>query len=228
MQLSLVTDAGMGPKALTTVAEALERLSRDPVGFRPGDQATFNVADLTLPNGRTVPSPAIIFSPSPVSELAFAALLAPAGHCWATDPASGKRETYDMHLLHAAIIDHEGRATLSNGATLRAIEVASSRIPEPSALDWQILKAFIAARGAEDQCYRSVIEGLAPNLAARVPHLAKIRRIDCSRLSELEPRLLKLDLYDVQQMDPSLQISEEKLAQTLAVFGIRIRKPRRR
>ena len=56
MKLSFVTDVGLGRKTLTTVAEALERLSQDPAGFRPGDQATCNVADLPLPNGRTVPT----------------------------------------------------------------------------------------------------------------------------------------------------------------------------
>ena len=107
MRMNFVTDVGLGRNALTTVADALERLSQDPAAFRQTDHAILRVVDLTLPSGRTVPSPALIFTP-PHNDLAFAAMLAPATHCWATDSASGKREKYDMHVLDGAVVHYNG------------------------------------------------------------------------------------------------------------------------
>jgi hypothetical protein len=174
-------------------------------------------------------APGLVFTPSPVSEIAFAALLAPARYCWATDIVSGQRAKYDIHLLQGAVVGHEGDVALQNGETIRAVEVIPIRIPPPSKLDRKIVEALIAARGAKDQCYRSVFEGMAPEFAAQDPELAADRRIDCALLSRLPPQLLKQDRHAIRQSDPALKkFTKEKLAQTLAMFGIRGRKPRRR
>lgn len=227
MKLSFVTGAVRGRGALSTVAEGLERLSRYPACFRPEDKATISVADLPMPSGRRIQSPTLLFTPASGGDLTFAAVLAPASHCRATDIASGKRTKYEMRLLHEAIVDNDGRATLRDGAILRAIEVIPDRIQNPSELDWQILATFIAARGAENWCYRDILDGLEPELRKQVPDLACHRRIDLTRVPELDARLLKRDVWEIRAQDPTLNVSKEKLAQTLAVFGIRERKIRR-
>jgi hypothetical protein len=229
MPTSFVTDSTLAPRARTSIAGALEQLRQCPFGFTTTDQATLSVIDLSLPNGRTVPSPALHFRSQHAPDHVFVAMLALATHCWATRTGLAQREKLEVRLLAGALVDSEGRATLGNGETIRAIEMIPSGIPNPSTLDWQILRALIAARGAKDQCYRSVTEGIPPRFAAQVPGLASIRCIDCSRLSILKPQLLKQDLDAVQRQDKVAgDITEEKLAQTLAMFGIRTRKPRRR
>jgi hypothetical protein len=222
MRMSFVTDSNVNPRERTKVAWALEQLIlQDSLT----DQVELKVVDLELPTGRTVQSPALH---AVHGDRVFVAMLAPATHCWATDISSGKREKHDVRSLDGAVIDRTGHATILAGSHLRAIEMIPCWLPNPSPLDWRIIHALIGARKAKKQCYRSVLEGIPPGHASQLPLFAKVRGIDCSRLSKLKPKLLKQYLHAVREQDPGLQISEEKLAQTLAMFGIRPRETRRR
>jgi hypothetical protein len=227
MEIHFVTEPVARSRGRTSVKWAIDQL-REKVAFGPGDIAFLDVADLNLAVGLTVPSPALRFVPAGNREVCYVALLAPGKHCRAVDAASGKKSKFDINVLNGAVVDYEGHATLDNGSTLRAIEIVPSRVSEPTRRDWRILKAFIAVRGAKHQCYRSLLEGLLPEAISRLPELANIQVLDCSRLCTLEPQLLKQDRYDIQAQDPTLDFSEEKLAQALAKFWVRERNPRHR
>ena len=80
--------------------------------------------------------------------------------------------------------------------------------------------------GAEDRCYRSLREGLLPPLQAMVPDL---RFIDCSRLSGLERPPLKELADQIAEKDWTLRkLSQQKIADALRAFGMRVPKSRPR
>lgn len=133
-----------------------------------------------------------------------------------------KVETFDIFQLDRATFDSSGSVELANGARLRAVEVIPALRPyQETKLDWRIVHHTIAYLQAEEECYRCPIEFVSPFL-------------DCSTLPGLRLRrktpLLKQIKDHIEKREPGLNgVSEQKIADALRKFGIRIpvARPRR-
>jgi hypothetical protein len=222
--MHFMTNPNTPARERTHISWGVAQLAREPACFQSADRAKLRVIPLQLPSGRSVPSPSLHFVPRG-SHTTFVAMLALGHDCRATGVASQLRQKFDIWEFDGAEVDNDGRVTLCSRAHFYAVEINRARISAPSELDWCILQAFIAARGAEDQCYRSALYGLEPQLAAQMLKLAAQRRIDFARLSQLQPDLIKRDLDAVRKQNPELDISSEKLAQTLAIMGSHLCEP---
>ena len=65
-----------------------------------------------------------------------------------------ERDSFEISLLDGAIVDGTGIVTLSDSATIHAVEVSPAPLPHnPSALDWRIVHQTVALLGAEESCY---------------------------------------------------------------------------
>lgn len=145
-------------------------------------------------------------------------------------------ESFQMTQLADARVNGDGSVTLIDGTRLRAVEFTSARTPiAPSALDQQIIKAFIKARRAESVCYRPRSE-LQPELFRIVLRYhrndsAYLKRanelmLDFAALRQLSTPPLERLLEELDQVDLTLaELSRQKLADTLAMYGVRIPKP---
>jgi hypothetical protein len=95
---------------------------------------------------------------------------------------------------------------------------------EPSEVDERILRHVIALTRAE-RCYRSIREDLSVHLQDTVPD---IRVLDFSRVRTIRAPLLKVIRGYIEDHDPGLRVSNQKIADALAMFGIRVPRQRRR
>jgi hypothetical protein len=106
---------------------------------------------------------------------------------------------------------------------LRGVEVIPTRLPyNPSQLDERILHHVIVLTESY-HCYRSSWEGLPEDFQQRAPDL---RRLDYGRVGAIQAPPLKVIRAYIEDNDPGLRISKQKIADTLAMCGVRI--PRRR
>jgi hypothetical protein len=130
---------------------------------------------------------------------------------------------FEISRLDGAEVGRDGSVLLADGTRLRAVEVMPTHLPyEPSQLDKRILGHVIALTGS-DGCYRSIREGLPERFQHLVPDL---RALDYSRVSEVRAPLLKKIRGYIEDNDPELKVSEQKIADALATPGVRV--PRRR
>jgi hypothetical protein len=136
------------------------------------------------------------------------------------------REELEISRLDRADGCSDGFVQLADGTRLRAVEVIPTRLPyEPSELDKRILEHVISLTGAKDHCYRSIREGLPEHLRNVVPD---IRVLDFSRVRTIRAPLLKEIRGYISDHDPDLRVSNQKIADALAMFGIRVPRRRRR
>jgi hypothetical protein len=226
MGIHFVPSSGGSPRGRTTIAWALAELSAEPACLSVSDHAVLYVVDLPLPTGKMACSPCLHYAPLNSGHV-FAAMLPLATHCWATAvDAAPQRQKLPIRILHGARVQYDGRVQLTDGRVFRAVDIIPCRQAHPNELEWAILGALIEARGVQDLCTR--VFPYPRNVADQIPECAKVRRIDLSSVHLLEPRLLKQDRFAIAQIAPGMEFSEEKLAQTLDKFGVRIRPPRRR
>jgi hypothetical protein len=124
----------------------------------------------------------------------------------------------DIRLLSYAEVHSDGMVVLRNGECLRAVEVVSSYLPyKPSPLDLRILRHVIALTGA-DYCYRSIREDLPEPYRDMVPDL---RAIDFARVSSLPVPQLKIIQAYIEEHEPALTVSLQKISDALAAQGVR-------
>lgn len=207
-----------------TIADAFEVLN-ETVGSPEGISARLAVLGLRLPSGKVAGLVRIEFDVVG-GDQTYMVRLPTATHFTAFREASQVREQFDIFDLDGATI-LDGRVRLPHGVELRGIEVKpSDMLNEPTELDWRIVHLTIAIVGQKDRCYRSVREGLPPEIAACVPDTP---RLDCSRLPGLAIPPLKVLQFEIGERDWTLRkLSTQKLAAALAKFGIRPLVPRRR
>jgi hypothetical protein len=226
MEMHFVNSSGASTRGRTKLAWALAELNAKPACMSPSDHAVLRVIELALPAGTRAYSSSLQFEP-PNSDHVFAAMLPLATNCWVTSVgATPQRRQLPIASLHGARVQSDGRVELPDGTAVHEVEIIPSRQPHPNDLEWAILGALIEARGLKHQFTR--VFPLPPDVADQCSELAEVRWIDVSRLHSLEPRLLKQDRFDIKHIAPWLKFSEEKLAQTLAKFGVRVRRPRQR
>jgi hypothetical protein len=131
---------------------------------------------------------------------------------------------FSIFELDGAKIDNNGSVRLSDGAVLRAVEVIPANLPlKPSELDWLIVHHVIWIIEAEDRCYRSLREHAKPKcLDLPEDIVPEIRSIDCGALKGLKLPSLKYLAWQIAKRHPTLKFSDQKIADTLRKFGMRI------
>jgi hypothetical protein len=130
---------------------------------------------------------------------------------------------FEISRLDGAEVGTGGSVLLIDGTRLRAVEVVPTHLPyKPSELEERILRHVIALRKSYD-CYRSIREGLPEDQQQQVPDL---RVLDYARVCSIHAPPLKAIQGYITEKDPELKVSNQKIADALAMCGMRI--PRRR
>lgn len=179
--------------------------------------AKIRVGALRLPSDEIV-GLVNAFVESTADDTIFVVSLPTSGHFRAQTQGGAEVETLEIFQLDEATVDGAG-VELADGARLRGVEVIPSLLPyHVTDLDWRIVHHTIAYLRAESECYRYPI------------HFERRRdALDCSALAALRDRipLLKQVQWYIAGRDPTLKrLSEQKIADTLRKFGMRIPAPR--
>ena len=200
-----------------TVADALEVI-RQELGVEDFGQAHIEIGPFQLPSGQSTALVDCVFP-----DLGYRVSL-PTSSRFRGRTSSELRQM-ETSRLNGSEICRDGSVLIADGTRLRAVEVIPTILPyEPSQLDQRILRHVLALTNAH-YCFRSIREDLPQDLWEMVPD---IKLLDYSRVRSIEAPLLKLIKGYIEVHDPGLRASNQKIADSLAMYGIRIPVPRRR
>jgi hypothetical protein len=199
-----------------TVADALDVVGRD---LAPSEvlRAHIEIAPLQL-SGECTALVDVVFP-----DLGCRVSLPTSARFRALSETGSRREEFEISRLDRAEVCPDGSVLLADGTRLRAVEVIPTYLPyRPSDLDERILRHVISLTESY-HCYRSIREGLPEHLHHLVPD---VRALDYSRVPSIQVPPLKVIRGDIEDNDPRLKVSNQKIADALAKFGVRV--PRRR
>jgi len=217
-----------------TIADVVDVL-RQGANFMANDTAMVIIGGMKLPSEEIVGTVQVLFSAP--DGTTYVVALPTSRWFLARDETSQERQKLDICKLDRAIVDGDGNVVLQDGARLRAVEVMPHRLPlDPSDTDWRIVHLTITAVGAEAQCYRLISSNVTRDQFRNRMNLKRLRQLrrslprrrvlDFRKLNGLELPPLKELAYRLYELDPTLDISQQKIADALRDFGIRI--PRQR
>jgi hypothetical protein len=200
-----------------TVADALEVI-RQEFGVDETPGAEIRVGPLLLPSGEAT---------------AVVVLICPDLDCYVSLPASwwfteftersSRRHRFEILCLDQAKVGPEGSVVLTDGRRLRGVEMVPTHMPyELSRVEKRILQNVIKLTES-DGCYRNLREDLPEHLQPGIPDLWVL---DFGRLHTIPRRSLKEIKSHIEDDDPELRVSNQKIADALAKCGVRV--PRRR
>src|SRR5262245_20482109 len=199
-----------------TIADALEVI-RAELGIDEVGSAKVMVGPLQLP---TAPRAAIVVVLFP--DLGCCVSLATSSRFKARSGTSARHE-FDISRLHSARVSSDGSLVLADATQLRAVEVVPTNLPyELSELQQRIIGHVIRMTGAY-HCFRNFRDELPEIFREGLPDLWAL---DFSRLRTIQAPPLKEIRGDIQDNDPDLRVSNQTIADTLAMCGVR--NPRRR
>jgi hypothetical protein len=232
-QYSLLDLGGL--RRRRTLADAIDFL-REHADFAEEDVATVHIGYLPLASGRSAGMVQVRFKQPDSNKWCPVPL--PSANYFHCDSAEGHRDHCDIYLLDRAVINFKCTVTLSDGQTLRAVEIEPARLPlEPSLLDWQIVHialeccrisryATSTEKEVHKRCYRSVREALdiGDSVAAKtIPDLI----LDFNAIKYVWlPSLDAISAHWREKFPGRKPPSRQKIADALADFGIRF--PRRK
>jgi hypothetical protein len=200
-----------------TVADALDVVGQD-LARNEVLRAQIRIGPMRLPSGEWTALVDIIFP-----DLACIVSLPTSARFRARSGTSSEHQEFEIFRLDGAEVASDGSILLVEGTRLRAVEVIPTHLPyKPSQLEERILRHLISLTNSYD-CYRSIREGLPEHLQRQVPDL---RALDYSRVCRIQAPPLKVIRAYIEHHDPKLNFSNQKIADTLAMCGIRV--PRRR
>jgi hypothetical protein len=201
-----------------TIADALE-VVRQEFGLDDIGPAHVRIDPLRLPCGQCTALVDVLFS-----DLSCGVSLPTSAQFKARSETSSRQQEFEISRLDGAEIYSDGSAELADGTRLLAVEVVPTHLPyEASKLDQKILGYVISLTKA-DYCCRSIREGVPEHLQEMIPD---IRVLDFSRVRMIEASLLKVIRGYISDKDPDLRVSNQKIADALAMFGIRVPRSRR-
>jgi hypothetical protein len=184
-------------------------------------QAEIRLAPLQLPSGKRTAVVQVLFP-----DLGYSVSLPSSARFRALSTTSSHRTVLEISLLDRARICSDNSVVLGNGTRLRAVELLPTYLPyNPSELEERILLHVISLTKSGGYCYRSIREGLPEHLQDRVPDL---RMLDYSRVHTIKAPPLKVIRGYIADNDPNLKLSDQKIADALARFGVRVPRPRPR
>ena len=140
-----------------------------------------------------------------------------------------EREEFEIFRLNGAELCSDRSVKLADGTRLRAVEVVpTSLLREPSQLDARIFRLFLSYVKAKDHCFRSFGEGLPESLKHYAPvggglDFGRLRL----RVMQEQPRQKAIQAF-IEDNDPELRLSPQKIADALTNFGVWYPKPRSR
>jgi hypothetical protein len=200
-----------------SVADALD-VVRLELGLDEIRRAEISIGPLQLPNGKSTDLVAIVFP-----DLGCIVSLPTSDRFRARREANSRPEVFEISALDGAEVYPDGRVQLADGTRLRAVEVVPTYLPyKPSDRDERILRHVISLTNSH-YCYRSLREDLPPDFPIPVP---EPRGLDYSRVWTIKAPPLKVIRAYIEDNDPELKVSNQKIADALATFGVRV--PRRR
>jgi hypothetical protein len=200
-----------------TVADALE-VVRQTLGLNEIAPGEIRTVPLQLPSGECSTAVLVVFA-----DLGCHVSLPPAARFRALSETSSQPEIFEISGLDHAEVCSDGSVLLVDGTPLRAVEVIPTRMPyELSKLEQRILQHVITLTKSYD-CYRSLREGLPEHFQHMV---ADLRALDYSRVRTIQAPPLKVIRAFIEDHDPELKVSNQKIADALAKCGVRV--PRRR
>jgi hypothetical protein len=219
-----LSENGQDPRR--DVLDALAAL-RTKAGFGAGDHATIEVGLLQPPSRLSAGLVEVVFA-CPRTKTSYRVPLRTAAGFRGRRRGGQGYDEYDIARLSGAEIDADGTVVLPDGTVFEAVETLSApMVTDPSETDWRIIHLALSVIEGGDRCYRSLQEGLPPEVAEMVPDQ---RYLDCGRLSNLSLPPLKVIAIDIRTKDPTLRVTEQKIADALRKFGVRVpsSRPRRR
>lgn len=200
-----------------SIADAVDVLAQE-AAFDSTDHARIEIFPLKLPRGEQAWVLCIVYEAE--KELLYVPLPCSL-QFQAKRDGSSSFEFFETPRLEGATVDGMCQVTLSNGTKLRAIEIVPAIAnAQPSDLDYFIVHALVRYSQADQRCYRDPTETLPPKLRVELPH---IELLDFNQLHQLEIPLLKQLVGFITDERPDLSpISEQKVADALRSFGLRI------
>jgi hypothetical protein len=224
-QCVTLSDGDRKPRKVADAVDAVALL-RECVRLNDDDRATIHVGLLQLPSGETVGLPYLMFD-APWEEATFVVSLRTAPRFRGRRQGASKKVEYEIKRLNNAEVDRAGTVTLSDQSILYSVEMSSApMMAEPSELDWKIVHAALACIKGGERCYRSMREEVPFGDPELIP---EDRYLDCQRLSGLELPPLKELVAAIRKHDRGLdKKSQQKIADALRKFGLRLPTSRRR
>jgi hypothetical protein len=201
-----------------TVADALDVICQ-AFGIAEIPDAQIQLGPLRLPSGKLTALVDVVFP-----DLGCRVSLPTSARFKALTDASSQRQVFEIFLLDQAEVYSDG-SLLLDGTRLRAVEVIPTYLPyEPSELEERILRHVIV-RTNSYHCYRSVREDVPEHLRDQIPD---VRALDYARVRTIQTPPLKAIQSYIEVHDPKLKVSNQKIADALAAFGVRVpwRRPR--
>jgi hypothetical protein len=200
-----------------TVADALEVI-RQEFGVDETPGAEISVGPLPLPSGEAT---------------AAVVLICPDLDCYVSLPASwwftaftersSRRHRFEIFCLDKAKVGPSGAVVLTDGRSMRGVEMVPTHMPyELSWVEKRILQNVIKLTKSYG-CYRNLRDDLPEHLQPGIPDLWVL---DFGRLHTVPRRSLKEIKSHIEDDDPELRVSNQKIADALAKCGVRV--PRRR
>jgi hypothetical protein len=205
-----------------TIADAVEVVRQD-LGIEIA-RAQVQIGPLSLSSGKSTGLVDVVFS-----ELGCRVSLPTSARFTGLTKSGSQRMEFDIALLDRAETCSDGSVRLTNNTRLSAVEVVPTPLPyKPSQLEERILRHVIDLTKS-DHCYRPLLEGLPSDLQDRFEeHFREAREIDYSRVRGLDVPVLKVIRGYINDKEPKRRLSEQKIADALATFGVRVPRPRRR
>ena len=210
--------------SLRQVADAVAVLRKN-AGFTEHDRAKIRVGRLRLPSGEIVGLIEVLFD-APWEDKGYSVSLRTAARFRGRRRGSPQYEEFEIIRLNRAEVDAAGTVMLADQTELYAVEVITApMLTDPSELDWRIVHAALKVIDGGDRCYRSLRDGLPPDQSDLVPDEFFL---DAARLPDLKPPPLKDIVQGIAEIDSTLKVSGQKVADALRKFGIRVPVPRPR
>lgn len=202
-----------------TMSDAIELLYQRAC-FQNSDRAEIHIGLLALPSSKIVGLIDVQFEDFR-GEMVHCVSLPTSGQFRAVRHHSKRGEIFDIAELIGATVNGAGQVTLADGTLVHALEVLPAQLQyEPSELDWRIVHHVVAIADAQEHCYRRWPDGLEFTGAKSDSDRRRLR-LDCSTLRNLGLPPLKVLHHAITEFDPELKFSKQKLADVLAMFGIR-------
>ncbi|MBR1153975.1 hypothetical protein [Bradyrhizobium sp. JYMT SZCCT0428] len=203
-------------KKRRTIADAIDVLQKS-VGFNGDDRGEIQLGRMRLPSGDVVSLTWVSFE-SAAHRKTFIVKLPTATKFKATLQAELLID--DIGRLEGATLDEKGNVELQDGTLMRAVEITPALLPYGvSALDLTIVALTISQMDALDKCSYSTGEVFFGH-PEDDPYVGFI---DCSKLAGLDVPQLKVIKAHIADRAPEFAtVSEQKIADTLRKFGMRI------
>jgi hypothetical protein len=206
MQISVRLQEG-NRTSRRTIADALE-VVRQQLGLNEITRARIEIVPLQLPSGECTALVDVVFP-----EYGCRVSLPTSARFKALNETGSPHTLLEIYKLNRAEVCSDGWVQLTDGTRLRAVEVVPTHLPyELSDLEKRILRHVISLTRADNNCYRSIRRGLPEHLQQQVPDLRNVDYV--------------IRAY-IEDNDPVLRVSNQKIADALATCGVRIPSRRR-